>query len=296
MKVHDAVRAAPGPALRVGGASSPPPIPAPLESPNIRVRHLLTLYFLVFIIAGTYVGLHARHWDPLWGAQLFQLLVHALIASFTVVLSLIVPQMRRSLPILYATPREPLAPTDAFLFMGLMLTWALGAAQMLFVYPMLLWKPDLFGALGYQETIAELSPIVILAFTATGSLLAPFSEELLFRGYFLNLLRRRFGLWSAILLASILFGAGHRWGAPFATVAGVFFSLLYLRYASLVPGTLLHGLHNLLVGPLVLGPYFLVKSSARIGELSEWIPQLVATAAFVPLCWIFWRRFRPAPQ
>lgn len=76
--------------------------------------------------------------------------------------------------------------------------------------------------------------------------LAPFFEEVIFRGYIAGILRRACGATLAWLLSSLLFGIAH--GTPAiivsATVSGLVLGFYYLRYRSLILVILLHAMNN----------------------------------------------------
>lgn len=94
---------------------------------------------------------------------------------------------------------------------------------------------------------------LVLAVVAT-VLVAPFAEELFFRGLVLPPLRRRFGLWLAVAIDAALFSLLHFTPTVFPPIfiMGAFFSLLYLYTGSIWPGVILHGTVNLLA---ILGAY-----------------------------------------
>jgi membrane protease YdiL (CAAX protease family) len=85
---------------------------------------------------------------------------------------------------------------------------------------------------------------------------AGFCEEILFRGYlqmqFTRLLRSR---WTALVVASILFGLGHGYEGPqrMALIAllGLIFGLLSLLRRSLRPAMMAHTLHDTISGILL---------------------------------------------
>ncbi|MEA2786800.1 MAG: protease family protein [Candidatus Eremiobacteraeota bacterium] len=86
---------------------------------------------------------------------------------------------------------------------------------------------------------------------------APFVEELTFRGFIFNALRRYFPVWAAALASAILFGLAH-WqpgnaGAiiPLAA-AGTILALVYYRTGSLVASMFTHALFNSVTVVLVL--------------------------------------------
>jgi membrane protease YdiL (CAAX protease family) len=86
------------------------------------------------------------------------------------------------------------------------------------------------------------------AYIANGlviAVVAPFVEELTFRGVGFSLLRP-FGAWTAIILVGVLFGLAHGLveALPFLAAFGA--GLAYLRYRvdSVIPGMIVHGLFN----------------------------------------------------
>jgi hypothetical protein len=92
------------------------------------------------------------------------------------------------------------------------------------------------------------------------------SEEILYRGFLLNLLRNKHGssgkgLVRAVLLSSFMFGVAHFmnliYGASFISTIGqvlystfiaVFFCAVYIRVGSLLPLILIHALFNIFTG------------------------------------------------
>jgi membrane protease YdiL (CAAX protease family) len=176
-----------------------------------------------------------------------------------------------------------------------MLCWGAGAGRTLILLPLLHWNPGLYDSLGFFEHAPALSSTNLLLSLFLATVLAPLSEELVFRGYLQNLFMHRWGLWPGILLSAFLFGLLHLQYAPFAMVTGVFFSLVYLKFGTLWPGTVLHALCNLLGTYLFFSnTTIFVKPRSDVEALSRWIPELLLTAAFIPLLILFWRRFRPA--
>jgi len=96
-----------------------------------------------------------------------------------------------------------------------------------------------------------------LAFLATG-IVAPFVEELFFRGFAYPPLRRRFGPWWGMAISAGLFTALHFTPTVFPPIflLGVFFCLLYEYTGSLWPGMILHASINTLS---VLAAYLLPR-------------------------------------
>jgi membrane protease YdiL (CAAX protease family) len=122
------------------------------------------------------------------------------------------------------------------------LTLAVNVAWALVLY-LLGWE----GQPPVQPLFGDDSGGLGLALLAT-VLVAPFAEELFFRGMMLPPLRRRFGLWLAVAIDAALFSLLHFTPTVFPPifVMGAFFSLLYLHTGSIWPGVILHGTVNLL--------------------------------------------------
>ena len=86
-------------------------------------------------------------------------------------------------------------------------------------------------------------------------LLAPFAEEVMFRGFLFQWLARRFGLWTGILVSSFLFAAFHwdLFGFANSFLLGIFAALLLRASRSLWPAIALHALWNVLFVLFALG-------------------------------------------
>jgi membrane protease YdiL (CAAX protease family) len=79
-------------------------------------------------------------------------------------------------------------------------------------------------------------------------LAAPFGEELLFRGFLYNALRRKWATWPSALVSGVLFALLH--GAPILILAifpvGVGLALIYERRHSIVASMAAHATFNLI--------------------------------------------------
>jgi len=86
----------------------------------------------------------------------------------------------------------------------------------------------------------------ILTMIATG-VIAPFAEEIVFRGVILGWLDQKLGKYLAILISSFLFGSTHGIPAliPALMVAGIAFSLIVYKSQSLWPAIVLHSGFNM---------------------------------------------------
>jgi membrane protease YdiL (CAAX protease family) len=86
---------------------------------------------------------------------------------------------------------------------------------------------------------------------ATAVIVAPFFEELLFRGFLQPLLSRTFGVAAGVLITAALFGSLHLFQYSLAWqyaiiifLAGVAFGWVRARTGSVIPGTLMHCCFN----------------------------------------------------
>ena len=176
-----------------------------------------------------------------------------------------------------------------------MITWGYGLYRIAFLYPVLYFRPDLFELFALSEAPSKFGWAFIgVAFTAI--LFAPIAEELMYRGFLLNLWIPRHGLWVGIIASSVVFGVLHWERTLFATVMGVALALIYLRYDSLWPGIVIHGVYNFLCFNWSLGAIVGVKDRATVADPMNWIVEIILTALFLPAAWQFWRRFRPRPS
>jgi membrane protease YdiL (CAAX protease family) len=267
-------------------------IPPSLNDSALKTHQVAFLLFVIYVVTVMLGVTWGRSADPGIRFAWQNLLIHAMAAPCFIALVVAVPQLRRSLPFLYSRPRASLSAGDALAFLGVMIAWGLGAHRLFVLYPVISWYPASTAVLnGVPGTV---SVTFMLIWSLTTGVLAPFTEELVFRGILLNLWRRRWGAGRAVLFSSIAFGTFHFQYAVFATVAGIFLALVYLKYRSLWPGTLLHSLYNLVAGPLYFGRMALDKNAAASASPGEWLPEIALTLAFFPLLYLFWRRFRPA--
>jgi len=96
---------------------------------------------------------------------------------------------------------------------------------------------------GFSQLASQ--PEYLLAFVSL-VIIAPFAEEILFRGYLFGKLRKHMSLWAAILVTSLLFGLVHfQWNVSVDVFAlSIVLCLLRVVSGSLWPSILLHMLKN----------------------------------------------------
>jgi uncharacterized protein len=110
-------------------------------------------------------------------------------------------------------------------------------------------RQELIGLFANSKSPLLLGILVVLA-----SIVAPVTEELVFRAGLFRFLRTRLPRWAALLLPAVIFGAVHLNLASFPqlVVLGVVFSLAYERTGNIAVPMLAHALFNLNTIALIL--------------------------------------------
>ena len=90
------------------------------------------------------------------------------------------------------------------------------------------------------------SPVLLAAMIALAAVIAPITEELIFRAGIFRYARTRLPRWAALLLPACLFAALHNHLASFAplVVLGILFSLAYERTGRIATAIVAHALFN----------------------------------------------------
>lgn len=140
-------------------------------------------------------------------------------------------------------------------------------------------------------------PVRLIVF----ALLPAVTEELFFRGYLMKGLERGWGAWPAILISGAIFGAFHIFTRDFLSlerflptaILGWCLGWVCLRSGSVLPGMLLHMLHNGFL--LTVSEYAESLQSAGIGtEEQRHLPAawLITAGALVLTAWftLMWTR------
>ncbi len=125
----------------------------------------------------------------------------------------------------------------------------------------LLWQ-GLLGWLGVPAEPQDLieifaqtkSPALLILMISVAAIIAPVTEELVFRAGLFRFARTRLPRWAALVLPACLFAALHYNLASFVPLAalGVLFSLAYERTGSIAVPMIAHGLFNLNTIVLIL--------------------------------------------
>jgi uncharacterized protein len=146
----------------------------------------------------------------------------------------------------------------------------------------------------------------IFFFVLINTLMVGFSEEVMFRGFLLSALRGVMGVWPAVILSSVVFGAVHvsngfitgDWGpagvqALMATMSGLAFAALRVRTGSLWPGIVLHGLWD--AGLFLMGLSVVAPAEPEAGAGAPvWFGALIVAPFVIYAVWLLrhqtWRR------
>ena len=219
------------------------PRPLPQWSLSGRAATLVLLgWFLAFFVAGNLAALLLLPWPGLrWLAVPLGTLFHA---AFGIRLMCWAEGIglgalwRRVAP---GRLRQDLAWGGAFLALAVLLVIAVALTSSLIL------KPEQSPQRDLQELLRSLSgwgPSLILFLVVAG--LAPFFEELLFRGFLLPLLARGQGMALALAISALLFGAIHLqpMGLPTLSMLGLVLGLAMRHTGSLRTPILVHACWN----------------------------------------------------
>ena len=207
-----------------------------------------SVFVLVFMMVGGLVherDLRTFSWQLLVGQFV------SYVSALAVMVPLLPALARRSWPALgLRMPRW----SDAGYGIGgaivmVLATAATGAAQDAIFH----LKPD---EVQVQWLRAARGPLIGI-FVVLACAAAPFFEELTFRGFVFNALRRYTPVWVAVVVSAIIFGLSHWQPGNAGAIAplcagGIVLALVYVRTGSLVASMLTHAAFNLVTVVLVL--------------------------------------------
>ncbi len=227
------------------GALQVPPEPPPYPT----IRQVIVLLVLLVLVQG-FLGVVVALIGSLAGFEpdLALLIGAANLLSFGLVLWLAVRAARRP-----AREIFPFAAVPKGFWLAVLLTamgWSILGSELSNVISLALpppeWVVDMFSGLQSAGLTSFLLLVVI----------APVTEEFLFRGAILQGFLRRYSARKAILVSAVFFGAVHMnpWQFGPAVVLGIIYGWWCLRTNSLGPALVGHALNNamgLIVGGLL---------------------------------------------
>lgn len=221
----------------------PRPHPLPTWTLSGRAAALVfLLWFLAFFLAGNVAGILLLPWPTLhWLALPLGYGLHALVGCWLICRAegLTVAELWHK--VAPGRVGRDLAWAGAFLALALCLVLAVA------VVSNVLLKPDQSPQRDLQDLLRSLSgwaPNLALFLTVGG--VAPWFEELLFRGFLLPVMARQGRLVPALLLSSLLFGAIHLqpMGLPVLSTLGLVLGLALRQSGSLRTPILVHACWN----------------------------------------------------
>ncbi len=265
---------------------------------NVRVRYMVAAWLLILfylpgadlIVAKVPSNAPWYWWDVayvLYGQTLF---------SIAVVLTVIFP---RRVPLSAVVGRKPtLQEVRSGLIFSLFLFFVAWAAAYMVFFPLSYLAPDFV-----TYWLIDLPPLIYFDFGSYPVLpnllnlislcvIAPVVEEFAFRGILLHRWAHKFGLRSAVLWSSLIFGIVH---PDFlgAFAFGVGMCALYLRTQSLLLPIICHGVYNFAVWLLEVG-YIVKDGPEYIYTLeqfqSDWSLGLIAGLIVITWVWFYVRK------
>jgi len=273
----------------MAGKTERPEFPESLRTGAVRGWHIVVLWVMAFAAGAVMSHYMTLDVDSAYRYAAKMLVWDLVSAAFMVILTICVPELRRAVPALLGDGWDNKRWADSVIAIGVMFAWSLGVSRLLFLYLPVLFDESLYGSLQLEPT-HEVDATYLLFAVINSVLVAPVAEELIFRGYLQNLWMHSHGTIRGVLYSSLFFGLAHFHAAPFATVMGLLFAFVYLKYRSLLPCIALHAFHNSVA--FALGPSF-AKSKESVALASSWMIEIALSIAFIPFVILFWRRFNP---
>lgn len=147
--------------------------------------------------------------------------------------------------------RTPLLPAIGWVLGGLAIVYAAS-----FIYQALITRFSL-GLHTNVDTLQQLgqhAPLTVIGTLIGAVFIAPFCEEIFFRGFAFAGFLRGMPVWVAVLLSALLFGIAHGDIGSFALlfVIGIVLAVVRWRTGSIWPGMALHMANNALAAVVVV--------------------------------------------
>lgn len=119
------------------------------------------------------------------------------------------------------------------------------------------------GAKPSPDQLGQAFPVIVFALTLT--FVAPYLEELIYRGIFKETLFKRSSFWLPFILSSLIFASQHgisNWVAVlmYITMAMIFY-LAYHRRHNVRDSMMVHMIHNGVTGIVIIVSYFIAMFS-----------------------------------
>jgi len=119
------------------------------------------------------------------------------------------------------------------------------------------------GAKPSPDQLGQAFPVIVFALTLT--FVAPYLEELIYRGIFKETLFKRSSFWLPFILSSLIFASQHgisNWVAVLMyIIMGMVFYLAYHRRHNVRDSMMVHMIHNGVTGIVIIVSYFIAMFS-----------------------------------
>lgn len=119
------------------------------------------------------------------------------------------------------------------------------------------------GAKPSPDQLGQAFPVIVFALTLT--FVAPYLEELIYRGIFKETLFKRSSFWLPFILSSLIFASQHgisNWVAVLMyIIMGMIFYLAYHRRHNVRDSMMVHMIHNGVTGIVIIVSYFIAMFS-----------------------------------
>ena len=180
-----------------------------------------------------------------------------------------------------------------------LLLFSLGAGLLLHRV-LLSFAPNLLEFFLEEESQVSSLPIIYKCLeTINIIVVAPITEEFIFRGVLLHRFATKWNIAIAIWISSIIFGLLHTLNLVGASLFGVVMALLYLKTKTLTVPIVAHAMNNTIVvimqvwGTLVENNGSIAESTTEISS-GDWIISLLLVAVSLPFLIRFIYRHFPA--
>lgn len=114
-------------------------------------------------------------------------------------------------------------------------------------------------------------------------ILAPFCEELIFRGFVLNKMLLRFSPGQAVILSSMIFGALHLSLGLSPAIIGCVLCIITMKYRSIIPGMVIHFIHNLAVVGIKYSAASGVNTASSVITPEMMLPLILFSAILIAI-------------
>ena len=147
--------------------------------------------------------------------------------------------------------RTRLLPASGWVIGGLIVVYAVSILYQIIITRFSL---DLRTNVDTLQQLGQHAPLTVVGTLIGAVFIAPFCEEIFFRGFMLAGFLQRIPVWAAVLLSSLLFGIAHGDVGSFTVllVIGIVLAIVRWRTGSIWPGMALHMANNAIAAVAVL--------------------------------------------